>query len=220
LIGALQTVEASIGKGMLGALQGSQPPPTEGILTALINEIAAFPDRIVLVLDDYHLIEAQPIRDALTFLLRHLPPRMHLVIATREDPPLPLARLRARGQLTELRATDLGFAPSEAAEFLNQVMGLDLSQEDIATLERRTEGRIAGLQLAALSMQGHKDIAGFILSFTGSHQFVLDYLIEEVLKQQPEEIQTFLSQTSILDRLCGSLCDAVRFDHAKALPPH
>ena len=134
---------------------------------------------------------------------------MHLVIATREDPHLPLARLRARGQLTELRAADLRFTPAEAAEFLNQVMGLNLSAEDIAALETRTEGWIAGLQLAALSMQGHQDTASFIKSFTGSHHFVLDYLVEEVLQQQSESIQTFLLRTSILDRLCGPLCDAV-----------
>jgi len=209
VVAALQTIEADVGKGALGALQSPQPPPTEAILTGLINEIAAVPDRIVLVLDDYHLIEAQPIHDALTFLLRHLPPQMHLVISTREDPPLPLARLRARGQLTEVRVTDLRFTPSEAAEFLNTRVGLDLSAEDIAALETRTEGWIAGLQLAAISMQGHKDATNFIRSFTGSHHFVLDYLVEEVLQQQSESVQTFLLRTSILDRLCGPLCDAV-----------
>ena len=209
VVAALQTIEADVGKGALGALQSPQPPPTEAILTGLINEIAAVPDRIVLVLDDYHLIEAQPIHDALTFLLRHLPPQMHLVISTREDPPLPLARLRARGQLTEVRVTDLRFTSSEAAEFLNTRVGLDLSAEDIAALETRTEGWIAGLQLAAISMQGHKDATNFIRSFTGSHHFVLDYLVEEVLQQQSESVQTFLLRTSILDRLCGPLCDAV-----------
>ena len=197
---------------MLGALQSPQPPPTESILTALLNDIATVPDNFVLVLDDYHVIDARAVDDALTFLLEHLPPQMHLVIATREDPHLPLARLRARGQLTELRAADLRFTPSEAAEFLNQVMGLNLSAEDIAALETRTEGWIAGLQLAALSMQGHEDATGFIKSFTGSHRFVLDYLVEEVLQQQPEHVQTFLLRTSILDRLCGPLCDAVLLD--------
>jgi LuxR family maltose regulon positive regulatory protein len=136
----VEGIEAEIGQSALSALQSPQPPPTEAILTALINEIAAILDRILLVLDDYHLIEAQPIHDTLTFLLRHLPPLMHLVIATRDDPPLPLARLRARGQLTEVRASDLRFTSSEAAEFLNQAMGLDLSAEDIAVLETRTEG--------------------------------------------------------------------------------
>ena len=141
----------------------------------------------------------------LSFLVEHLPPQMHLVIATREDPHLPLARLRARGQLTELRAADLRFTPAEAAEFLNQVMGLNLSAEDIAALETRTEGWIAGLQLAALSMQGHQDTAGFIKSFTGSHHFVLDYLIEEVLQNLPEHIRSFLLQTAILDMLVRSI---------------
>ena len=190
-------------------LQSPQPPSTESILTTLLNEITTIPDNFILVLDDYHVIDAKPVDDALTFLLEHLPPQMHLVIATREDPHLPLARLRARGQLTELRAADLRFTPAEAAEFLNQVMGLNLSAEDIAALETRTEGWIAGLQLAAISMQGHQDAASFIKSFTGSHHFVLDYLVEEVLQQQPESVQTFLLRTSILDRLCGPLCDAV-----------
>ncbi len=220
-IAALRTIEArqepvgNIAKGVLSALESPQPPPSEAILTTLINEIATIPDRIILVLDDYHLIQAQPIHDALTFLLRHLPPQMHLIMATREDPPLPLIRLRARGQSTELRATDLRFTLSEAAEFLNQVMGLDLSAEDIAALERRTEGWIAGLQLAALalqgtiSMQGRRDVSSSIQSFTGSHHFVLDYLVEEALEQQSESVQTFLLHTSILDRLTGSLCDAI-----------
>jgi LuxR family maltose regulon positive regulatory protein len=212
LIAALQTVETAIGKGTVSALQSPQPPPAETVLTSLINEVATFPDRIVLVLDDYHLIEAQPIQEALTFLLQHLPPQMHLVIATREDPPLPLSRLRARGQLSELRAADLRFTRSEAAEFLNQVMGLSLSAEDVAALEDRTEGWIAGLQLAAISMQGSEDVTGFIESFTGSHYYVLDYLVEEVLHQQPASVQAFLLRTSILDRLCGPLCDAVLAD--------
>jgi len=208
-IAALQTIDANLAIGALSSLQSPQPPPTEVVLTSLINDIAAIPDGIVLVLDDYHLIEARPIHDALTFLLRRLPPQMHLVIATREDPDLPLARLRAQGQLTELRAADLRFTSSEAAEFLNQVMGMDLSTEDIAALETRTEGWIAGLQLAAISMQGSKDATGFIKSFTGSHRYVLDYLIEEVLEQQPESVQTFLLQTAVLNRLTGSLCDAL-----------
>src|SRR5712691_8950644 len=212
LVAALRTIAATLGEGVLGMLQSPQPPPTEAILAALLNEITAIPDNFVLVLDDYHVIDAKPIDQALTFLLEHLPPQMHLVIVTREDPQLPLARLRARGQLTEVRTGDLRFTPSEAAAFLNQVMGLPLSAQDIAALERRTEGWIAGLQLAALSLQGHEDAAGFIRSFTGSHHFVLDYLVEEVLGQQPERIQNFLLRTSILDRLCGPLCDAVVLD--------
>jgi len=221
LVAALQTLFAGIGAEVLAALESPQPPRTETLLTALLNEIAATRREFILVLDDYHLVDARPVDaqasvDAstavaavLTFLLEHQPPQMHLVIATREDPQLPLARLRGRGQMTELRAADLRFSPAEAADFLNQVMGLNLSAEDIAALETRTEGWIAGLQLAALSMQGHQDTASFIKSFTGSHHFVLDYLMEEVLGQQSESVQTFLLRTSILDRLCGPLCDAV-----------
>src|SRR5215207_2265237 len=209
LVAALQTIAPDIGEGVLGALQSPQSPPTESILTALLNEIAAVEDDFVLVLDDYHVIDARAVDDALAFLLEHLPPQMHLVIATREDPQLPLARLRARGQLGELRAADLRFNSSEAAGFLNQVMGLNLSAEDVAALETRTEGWIAGLQLAAISMQGRQDTTSFIRSFTGSHRFVMDYLVEEVLGQQPERVQTFLLRTSILERLCGPLCDAV-----------
>ena len=209
LVAALQTLAPNLGAGVLAALQAPQPPSTESILTTLLNEIAAVPDHFMLVLDDYHAIDSKPVDQALIFLLEHLPPHMHLLIATREDPALPLARLRARGQLTELRAADLRFTPAEAAEFLNQVMGLNLSAEDIAALETRTEGWIAGLHLAALSMHGHQDATSFIKSFTGSHHFVLDYLVEEVLGQQPESIQTFLLRTSILDRLCGTLCDSV-----------
>lgn len=220
LIAALQTIMANIGAGVLGVLQSPQPPPIESILTALINEIITIPNnpstlplvagqRFIFVLDDYHVIDSKPVDNALTFLIEQLPPQMHLVIATREDPPLPLARLRVRNQLTELRAVDLRFTPSEAAEFLNQAMGLNLSTENIAALETRTEGWIAGLQLAALSMQRHQDAASFIKSFTGSHHFVLDYLMEEVLGQQSESVQAFLLSTSILDRMCGPLCDAV-----------
>jgi LuxR family maltose regulon positive regulatory protein len=211
LVTALQTIAAKIGTGVLGALQSPQPPAIESILTTLLNEIATIPDNFILVLDDYHIIDSKPIDNALAFLLEHLPAQLHLVITTREDPQLPLSRLRVRGQLTELRAADLRFTSSEAAEFLNLVMGLNLSAEDIASLENRTEGWIASLQLAALSMQGHtsRDAASFIKSFTGSHHFVLDYLVEEVLQQQSESIQTFLLRTSILDHLCGPLSDAV-----------
>ncbi len=212
LVAALQTIAANVGEGVLGVLQSPQPPPTESVLTTLLNEITTVPDDLVLVLDDFHVIDAKPVDDALTFLLEHLPPQVHLVIATREDPHLPLARLRVRGQLTELRAADLRFTPSEADEFLKGVMGLNLSAEDVAALETRTEGWIAGLQLAAISMRGHEDAASFIESFTGSHHFVLDYLVEEVLQQQPESVQTFLLRTSILDILCGPLCDAVLLD--------
>ena len=209
LVAALQTISKDIGIGVLGAIQTS-PLMTinEFLLATLLNEIAAIPDHSILVLDDYHLIDSEPIDQALAFLLDHLPPQMHLVMATREDPSLPLPRYRARGQLSELRAADLRFTPDEAAEFLNRVMGLSLSAENIAALETRTEGWIAGLQLAALSMQGRDDITGFIQAFTGSHHFVLDYLLEEVLFQQSESNQAFLLRTSILERMCGSLCEA------------
>jgi LuxR family maltose regulon positive regulatory protein len=209
LLAAIQTIAATIGERALGMLQSSQPPPAESILTALINEITTLPNDFVLVLDDYHLIDAKPVDNALTFLLERLPPQMHLVIATREDPHLPLTRLRARGQLTELRATDLRFTPSEAAEFLNQMTGQSLSAADSARLSDRTEGWIVGLQLAALSMQGHQDIPRFIRTFAGDHRYIVDYLVEEVLQRQPEPVRSFLLQTAILDRLHGSLCDAV-----------
>ena len=209
LVAALQTIAENIGEGVLGVLVSPQPPPAESVLTSLLNEIATIEVDFVLVLDDYHVIDTTPVDDALTFLIEHLPPRMHLVIATREDPHLPLARLRVRGQLTELRAADLRFAPEEAAEFLNQIMGLNLSAENIAALETRTEGWIAGLQLAALSMRGREDVPGFIRAFAGDNRYIVDYLVEEVLQRQPERMRSFLLQTSILDRLNGSLCDAV-----------
>ncbi len=209
LAAALHGVEPSCGADAMAALHSPQPPSAESILTDLINEIDGIAGDILLVLDDYHAVRSPQVDEELAFLLEHLPARMRLVIATREDPILPLGRLRAKGELTELRAADLRFSPDEAADFLGRVMGLELRAEDIAALENRTEGWIAGLQLAALSMQGQKDIAGFIHSFTGSHRFVLDYLAEEVLRHQPEGIQAFLLRTSILDRLCGSLCDAL-----------
>jgi LuxR family transcriptional regulator, maltose regulon positive regulatory protein len=209
LVAALQTIATNIGEQVLAVLQSPQPPQAEAILTTLLNEITTGAERFILVLDDYHLIDSQAVDQSLTFLIEHQPPQMHLVITTREDPHLSLARLRARSQLTELRAADLRFSPGEAAEFLNQVMGLDLSAENITALETRTEGWIAGLQLAAISMRGQQDTASFIKSFTGSHHFVLDYLIEEVLQRQSESIQTFLLHTSILDRMCGPLCEAV-----------
>jgi len=233
-IAALQTVGADIGVGLLTALQAAQPPPMEAVLTALINDIAAVAHPAeaglapaprgqderagrpcVFVLDDYHLITARPVHDGLAFLLDHLPPNLHLVIATRADPPLPLARLRARGQLTELRAADLRFTPQEAATFLNTCAGLGLTDEDVAALEERTEGWIVGLQMASLAMQarlstqGREDVSGFIEAFSGSHRFVLDYLVEEVLDQQPPAVQDFLLKTSILERMTASLCDAV-----------
>lgn len=216
LVAALQTIVPAVGQGVLSALQSSQPPPPSPLLTALLNELATalapgvgLP--LILVLDDYHTLDSEVVDQALTFLLDYLPPQLHLVITTREDPPLPLARLRARAQLTEVRAADLRFTAAEAADFLNQVMGLQLTAAAVTALERRTEGWIAGLQLAALSLQGQEPelAVSFIQSFSGSHRFVMDYLVEEVLHQQSPEVQTFLLRTSILERLCGSLCDAV-----------
>jgi LuxR family maltose regulon positive regulatory protein len=209
LVAALQTIAPAIGAGVLGVLRSPQPPPPEAMLTALLNDIDAIPDHFILVLDDYHVLDSKPIDIALTFLLEHLPPQMRLLITTREDPQLPLARLRARGQLAELRAADLRFTPAEAAAFLNQVMALSLSAEEVTALETRTEGWVAGLQLAALSMRGRKDVAGFVRAFAGNNRYIVDYLAEEVLQRQPEHVRSFLLQTSILDRLCGPLCDAV-----------
>lgn len=214
LIASLQVVNASFGAGVLAGLQSPQPPPIELILTTLINEIADIENKFILVLDDYHVIDAKPVNDIISFLLEHLTSPTRLIISSREDPHLPLARLRVRGQLTELRAADLRFSSMEAAEFLNQMMDTKLSMEDVVALESRTEGWIASLQLAAISMRGHKDKTNFIKSFTGSHHFVMDYLVEEVLQQQPEHVQRFLMQTAVLDRFCGPLCDAVFKDNS------
>lgn len=209
LIAALRTVTPDLGAGILDALDSAAPPPVEAILTALINEIAALPDGFVLVLDDYHLVEAEAVDRALAFLIEHLPPRVHVVIATRADPSLPLGRLRVRGHLSELRAADLRFTPDEAAAFLNEAMGLGLTAADVAALEARTEGWIAGLQLAALSLRGREDTSGFIRAFAGEHRHIADYLVEEVLRRQPKLVRDFLLETAILDRLTGPLCDAV-----------
>jgi LuxR family maltose regulon positive regulatory protein len=212
LVTALQTFAPTIGAGVLEALQSSQPPPLESLLPGLVNDIATLPHRCILVLDDYHVIKTDIVDQLLTFLIGHLSPLLHLVFITREDPPLPLSRLRARGQLTEIRAADLRFTTTEAATFFNQVMGLELTGPDIATLEQRTEGWIAGLQLAALALQGTADGDAtnlFIREFSGTHRFVLDYLVDEVLRRQPEPVRQFLLNTSILNRLCAPLCDAV-----------
>ena len=209
VVAALQTLRSDLGASALALLAVPQSPPIEAILTSLLNDVAAFSDRLGLVLDDYHLIETPAIHTALTFLIDHLPPQMQLMITTRSDPPLPLARWRVRQQLIEIRAADLRFTPDEVAAFLNQVMGLNLSADDVAALEKRTEGWIAGLQLAALSMQGRDDASAFIRSFTGSHAYVIDYLAEEVLQRQAAEVQAFLLRTSILDRMCGPLCDTL-----------
>ena len=209
VIAALRTVAPGIGESALAQLHARQRPPIETVLTALLNDLAAVAAGIVLVLDDYHVIEAHGVQDGMAFLLGHLPPRLHVVIASRADPALPLARLRARGELAEIRAADLRFTPDEAAEYLNGMLGLQLAAQDVAALEGRTEGWIAALQLAALSMQGRADVAGFIASFAGDDRYVVDYLFEEVLQRQPDDVQAFLLQTSVLDGLTGPLCDAV-----------
>jgi len=210
-------------------LQSPEPPPLETILTILLNDLEAWslatrPETVpalILVLEDYHVITTPVIHESLTFLLDHLPPTLHLVISTRADPPLPLARLRARGQLTEIRVDDLRFTAAETAFFCNERMALDLSADEIQLLATRTEGWIVGLQLAALSMQGHVDKADFLCSFSGGHRYILSYLIEEVLNQQPKVRQEFLLYTSILTRLCGPLCDAVMYSEmAKHTPSH
>jgi LuxR family maltose regulon positive regulatory protein len=209
VIAALQTVNPAIGNNLLGSLEALQHPPVETILTLLINDLADLPRQIILVLDDYHLIDAAEVDHTLTFLLEHLPPHLHLVIATREDPRLPLARLRTRGELSELRATDLRFTADESKSFLQELMQLKLTERDVTLLESRIEGWVAGLQLAALSLQGHRDPAQFLASFSGSHHFVLDYLVDEVLGCQSAQRRQFLLQTAILTRLSGPLCDAV-----------
>ena len=208
LVAALNTGVPGVGSGALSVLQPPQPPNEAG-LVALLNDLDAISNDVVLVLDDYHVIDARDVQDGMAFLLEHLPPQIHLVIASRTDPPLPLARLRGRGELAEIRAADLRFTPGEAAAYLNEVMGLGLTAADVAALEGRTEGWIAALQLAALSMQGREDVTAFIDGFAGDDRYIVDFLAEEVFQRQPEHVQHFLLQTSILDRLSGPLCDAV-----------
>ena len=208
---ALDRVRPGIGE-RVGPLLGP-PAPREftGLVAALINELAGQPgnDEILLVLDDYHLIGSESVHGSLAFLLEHRPPGLRLVLATRADPPLPLARLRARGQLTELRAAELRFTTGEAAALLHQATDADLPPAAVAALTKRTEGWAVGLHLAALSLRGHPDAAGFVEAFSGSHRYVLDYLAGEVLEQQPEHVRAFLLETSVLDRLSGELCEAV-----------
>jgi LuxR family maltose regulon positive regulatory protein len=209
VIAALRTAAPGVGESALGLLQAPRPPPIETVLTVLLNDLSALAGDIVLVLDDYHVIDARDVQDGMAFLLDHLPPGLHVVIASRADPALPLARWRARGELAEIRAAGLRFTPEEAAAYLNEMMGLQLTARDVAALEGRTEGWIAALQLAALSMQGRDDVAGFIAGFAGDDRYVVDYLAEEVLQRQPDRVQAFLLQTCILGRLSGPLCDAV-----------
>jgi LuxR family maltose regulon positive regulatory protein len=208
VITALQAVIPAVGVAALPLLQSAQSP-IETVLTTLLNELNAVPNDLHLVLDDYHLVDGPDVEAGMVFLLEHLPPHVHLVISSRADPALPLARLRGRGELVEIRAVDLRFTLDEATDYLNEVAGLELAADDITALEGRTEGWIAALQLAALSMQGRGDVAGFIAGFAGDDRYIVDYLVEEVLRRQPDDVRTFLVQTSILDRLSGPLCDTV-----------
>jgi LuxR family maltose regulon positive regulatory protein len=211
VVAVLEGVRPGVAERVAPLLGPPAPPSFEGLVTALINQLAAQPDEVVLVLDDYHLVEAQPVHGSLGFLLEHLPPQVRLVVASRADPPLPLARLRASGQLVELRERDLRFTPQEAAKLLRGAVGTGVSLPDtvVAALATRTEGWAAGLQLAALSLRGRVDADEFVAAFSGSHRYVLDYLTEEVLDRRPEQVRAFLLETSILERLCGPLCQAV-----------
>ncbi len=211
-IAAIRQVHEGFGKSTSGLLLSPQRPPIEVILTLLINELSAIPSPLILVLDDYHVIHTLSIHEQMKFLLEHQPGHLHLVVLTREDPLLPFARLRARNQVMEIRQEDLRFTFEESADFLKRVMGLNLTSAQIAALEGHTEGWIAGLQLAALSMRGIGDVDGFIEAFTGSSRYILNYLIEEVFERQPPEVKEFLLKTSLLERLCAPLCEAVISD--------
>ena len=222
-ITALQTLEPTIGQAALEVLQAAQaqPPSLELLLISLVNDVTSYIEdngHYILVLDDYHSLTTGSIHDSLDFLLSHLPPNLRIIISSREDPPLSISLLRGRGQLNEIRAADLRFTPEETAEFLNEVMGLQLSDNDILALEDRTEGWITGLQMAAFSLQGQTDSEAhdFVSSFTGDDRYIADYLLDQVLHRQAPYIQHFLLQTSILGRLCGPLCDAVMGDRGRS----
>jgi LuxR family maltose regulon positive regulatory protein len=205
----LQSLEAGTGEAALKMLQSPQPPPIEPILINLINDLSLISKDVALILDDYHLVDAGSIHDMIAFLLDNLPGQIHLILATRSDPPLPLARIRSQNLVSELRAADLSFTDDETADLFSKSLDLQLSARDIQLIETRTEGWAAGLQLAALSLQGRQDPSDFIKGFKGDNRYIADYLTEEVLNRQPEHLRIFLLQTSILERLCGPLCDAV-----------
>ncbi len=204
LIAALQRIDSEVGVDVQAALEESLSPHFEILLTRLISEIERFPDKSIIVLDDYHLIYSKSVHDVINFLIEYLPPMIHLVISGRTDPPLPISRLRVLGEVNEVRTPKLRFTKKEVATFLNDLMGFDLSSEGIAALEARTEGWIASLKLAALSMQGRDDWPEFIAKFSGSNRYIIDYLVDEVMARQPEEVQTFLRRTSILERFCAA----------------
>ena len=209
LAGALAKLALGVQERAAALLQSAQPPAPKAVMAAFVDALQDLPGPAVVVLDDYHLIKAPPIHESVAFLVEHLPEHVHLIVITRADPPFALARLRARDQLAEIRAAHLRFDPNETAALLNDVMGLDLTKEDVAALERRTEGWIAGLHLAALSMQGREDPSSFVNAFAGSHRYIVDYLVDEVLGYQPEATVEFMLRTSISERLCGSLCEAL-----------
>ena len=209
VVAALRSVAGrEVGAGALSLLESSQAP-IDATLTTLINDLCGLSGDVILVLDDYHVIEAPEVHDGVVFLLEHLPPQLQVVIASRADPPFSLARWRGDGELTEIRAADLRFTPEESATYLDGTVEGALTAQDVATLDQRTEGWIAALQLAALSMQGRDDLPSFIAGFAGDDRYIVDYLVEEVLQRQSEDVRQFLLQTSILDRLTGPLCDAV-----------
>lgn len=212
VVGSLQLLREELGSKTLALLSLPERPSNDMIITALINEVSGFPDLFALVLDDYHSIEDPVIHESVALLLERLPQNMHLIMLSRADPVLPLSRLRARREMTELRAADLRFTRDESAAFLNGVMKIGVAEQDVDALDQRTEGWIAGLQLAALSMQGKDDVSSFIRAFTGDDRYILDYLVEEVFRSQPEDVQSFLLRTSVLDRLTAPLCDAVTGD--------
>jgi LuxR family maltose regulon positive regulatory protein len=210
-IAALKTIRPEAGTGVLSMLHSSPLPHSRTLLTLLINDLMTISEKLILVLDDYHVIQTETIDQALAFFIDHMPPQLHLVISSRVEPNLPLAKLRAKRQLNELRNTDLSFTREETIRFLEQVANLSLNIEEVAALDRQIEGWIAGLQMAALSLRQREASAvkQFIKDFTGSHRYIMDYLVDEVLQGQPAEVQTFLLYTSILDQLCGPLCEAV-----------
>jgi LuxR family maltose regulon positive regulatory protein len=213
---ALETLDLRIPQDLVYLLRQPQLPPIEELVTALINGASAFPQDFALVLDDYHVITDPAIHRTLAYWLDHLPPKMHLVMLTRADPPIHLAKLRARGDIVELRMDDLRFTTEEATIFLHSVMDLNLSNPNVSALDQRTEGWAVGLQIAALSLQNKADANAFIDAFTGSNRYILDYFSEEVIEGQTEEVQAFLLKTSVLDRLSGPLCDAVLGEEKKS----
>jgi LuxR family maltose regulon positive regulatory protein len=213
LVASLEVISQTVGKGLATMLRSSPPASAETVLTLLVNQLSKIPGKLVLVLDDYHLAAGPAVNEVLTFLLDHMPAQLHVVIASREEPEISLGKLRVSGQLVEIRQQDLRFGVEEADAFFNQGGDVRLSKSQVSALEARTEGWISGLKLAAQSLRMHRDPEAFVASFTGSHQFVQDYLIEEVLRQQSPDVQSFLLRTSVLDRLCGPLCDAVLQNH-------